>query len=77
MVSNHFPALYGHRFNWLLLLVLVAAGAGVRHVLNVRWTLPQWKPMLAAFMASSVVLLWAIMKFGAPAAPPPSRQPDR
>jgi uncharacterized membrane protein len=70
MVSNHFPALYGHRFNWLLLLVLVAAGAGVRHVLNVRWTLPQWKPVLAAFMASSVLLLWAIMKFGAPAAPP-------
>jgi uncharacterized membrane protein len=68
MVSNHFPAVYGHRYNWLLLLVLIAIGAGVRHVLNMRWTMPQWKPMLAMFIASSVLLLWAIMKFGAPPA---------
>jgi uncharacterized membrane protein len=65
MVSNHVPAVDGHRYNWLLLLVLVAIGAGVRHVLNVRWVMPQWKPILAIFIASSVLLLWAIMKFGA------------
>ncbi len=65
MVSNHFPALYGHRLNWLLLLVLVASGAGVRHVLNIRWNFPQWKPALGAFVASSVLLLWAILRFGA------------
>jgi uncharacterized membrane protein len=64
MVSNHFPALYGHRLNWLLLLVLVAAGAGVRHVLNVRWTLSQWKQALAGVIACSVLLLWAILRFG-------------
>src|SRR6478672_1292510 len=64
MVSNHFPAIYGHRLNWLLLIVLVAAGAAVRHVLNVRWTLPQWKPALAGIIASSVLLLWAILRFG-------------
>jgi uncharacterized membrane protein len=68
MVSNHFPAVYGHRYNWLLLLVLIAIGAGVRHVLNMRWVMPQWKPMLAVFIASSVLLLWAIIKFGAPSA---------
>ena len=70
MVSNHFPALYSHRLNWLLLLVLVAAGAGVRHVLNVRWTLPQWKPVLAGFIGSSILLLWVILKFGAASASP-------
>ena len=64
MVSNHFPAVYSHRYNWLLLLVLVAIGAGVRYVLNVRWIMPQWKPVLATFIVSSVLLLWAIMKFG-------------
>jgi uncharacterized membrane protein len=65
MVSNHFPALYGHRLNWLLLIVLVVAGVAVRHVLNIRWNLPGWKPILAGVIAASVVSLWAIMKFGA------------
>ncbi|MGH9419215.1 MAG: urate hydroxylase PuuD, partial [Thermoanaerobaculia bacterium] len=64
MVSNHFPAVYGHRLNWLLLIVLVIAGAAVRHVLNIRWTLPRWKPILAATITASVLSLWAIMTFG-------------
>jgi uncharacterized membrane protein len=57
MVSSHFPAVYGHRWNWLLLLVIVASGAGVRHVLNVRFTYPRWKTALAATMVASVVAL--------------------
>jgi uncharacterized membrane protein len=64
MVSNHFPSIYGHRLNWLLLIVLVIAGVAVRHVLNVRWTLPSWKPILASVMIASVLSLWAIMRFG-------------
>jgi uncharacterized membrane protein len=35
MVSNHFPGTYGNPYNWLILLVLFAASAGVRHYLNV------------------------------------------
>src|ERR1700730_2578048 len=35
MVSNHFPGTYGNPYNWLILLVLFAARAGVRHYLNV------------------------------------------
>ena len=65
MVSNHFPALYAHRLSWLLLIVLVIAGVAVRHVLNVRWSLPQWKPILAGVVAASLLSLWAIMNFGA------------
>jgi len=61
MVSSHFPAVYGHRWNWLLLLVIVASGAGVRHVLNVRFTYPRWKTALAATMVASVVALFAIL----------------
>ena len=64
MVSNHFSGVYGHRLSWLLLLVLVAAGVAVRHVLNIRWAFPQWKPVLAAVIAASVLSLWAIMRFG-------------
>ncbi|MEO8193681.1 MAG: urate hydroxylase PuuD [Gemmatimonadales bacterium] len=69
MISSHFPAIYGHRLNWLLLLVLVAAGAAVRHVLNLRWTFTSWKPALAGTIAASVLALWGILRFGA--APPP------
>ena len=33
MLSNHYPALYNHDLNWLLLVVLSVAGAMVRHVM--------------------------------------------
>jgi uncharacterized membrane protein len=64
MVSNHFSGIYGHRLNWLLLLVIIVAGVAVRHVLNVRWKYPQWKPALAATIAVSVVALYVIMSVG-------------
>ena len=60
MVSNHFPSLYGHRYNWLVLAVLFVAGAGVRHWLNVRFTEPQWRPALAATIVAGVAALWAL-----------------
>jgi uncharacterized membrane protein len=61
MVSNHFPSVYGHSLNWLLLLVLCVAGAAVRHVLNLRWTYGQWKPTLAGVIAGSVGILYVLM----------------
>jgi uncharacterized membrane protein len=61
MVSNHFPSLYGHSLNWLLLLVLCIAGAAVRHVLNLRWTFPGWKIRLAGVIAASVLALYLVM----------------
>src|SRR6476660_2902271 len=61
MVSNHFPSLYGHSLNWLLLLVLCIAGAAVRHVLNLRWTFPGWKTRLAEVIVASVVALYLVM----------------
>jgi uncharacterized membrane protein/plastocyanin len=30
MLSNHFPATYGHESNWLILLLMCAAGAAIR-----------------------------------------------
>jgi uncharacterized membrane protein len=61
MVSNHFPSIYGHSLNWLLLIVLCVAGASVRHVLNLRWTYPRWKPALAGVVATSVAVLYVLM----------------
>ena len=67
MLISHFPGVYGSRLNWLLLLVLIAAGAAVRHVLNIRFVFPAWRPALAATMIGSVLALIAILRFGSSA----------
>jgi len=67
MLISHFPAVYGSRLNWLLLLVLIAAGAAVRHVLNIRFTFPAWRPVLAGTIVVSVLALMAILRFGSTA----------
>jgi uncharacterized membrane protein len=61
MVSNHFPAIYGHRWNWLLLFVVLASGAAVRHVLNVRFSFSHWKVALAGTIAATVTVLFALL----------------
>jgi uncharacterized membrane protein len=61
MVSNHFPSVYVHSLNWLLLLVLCVAGAAVRHVLNSRWTYPGWKTALGGVIVLSVVALYVLL----------------
>ncbi|MFN2637357.1 MAG: urate hydroxylase PuuD [Gemmatimonadaceae bacterium] len=66
MVISHFPGVYGSRLNWLLLLVLIAAGAAVRHVLNIRFTVPAWRPILAATIAASVLALVTLLRVGRP-----------
>jgi uncharacterized membrane protein len=67
MLISHFPAVYGSRLNWLLLLVLIAAGVAVRHVLNIRFTFPAWRPVLAGTLVGSVLALIAILRFGSTA----------
>jgi uncharacterized membrane protein len=62
MVSNHFPAIYGHRWNWLLMLVIIAGGKMVRHILNVRFTFAGWRPALGATMVGTTAVLWILMK---------------
>jgi uncharacterized membrane protein len=64
MLISHFPGVYGSQFNWLLLLVLIAAGALVRHILNIRFTFAAWRPALAATMVVTVLALIAILRVG-------------
>ena len=65
MLSNHFPSIYGNRFGWIILLVIVAGGAAARHFLNIRWTYRSWGIGLGATIAATVILTWAIMGLGA------------
>ncbi|HEV8356227.1 MAG TPA: urate hydroxylase PuuD [Gemmatimonadales bacterium] len=68
MVSGHFPALYSHPQSWLLVFALTGSGVAVRHLLNLRFTYPFWRPALAGTLAGSVLLLFALLRLGA--APP-------
>lgn len=36
MISIHYPATYGHAWNWMILLGLAVIGAGIRHYINLR-----------------------------------------
>jgi uncharacterized membrane protein len=50
MISNHFPATYGHSYSWLILVALLVIGAWVRHFFNLRHTgrTAWWIPITAA-----------------------------
>lgn len=34
MISNHFPSTFGHEYNWLVLMVITLASAGIKHYWN-------------------------------------------
>ncbi len=61
MLSSHFPSTFGHAHRALVLGVLMVAGAGVRHVLNIRFGFPQWKPALAAVIGGAVAVLYVLL----------------
>jgi uncharacterized membrane protein len=64
MLSGHFPSLYAHPGSDLALMTLIASGAAVRHVLNIRFGFPRWRPVLVATIATTVVLLAAQLGVG-------------
>ncbi|HYC51659.1 MAG TPA: urate hydroxylase PuuD [Gemmatimonadaceae bacterium] len=61
MLSAHFPALYSQRSGFGALVMLGIAGAGVRHILNIRFTYAHWKPALAVAIALPLILLGSLM----------------
>lgn len=65
MGSSHFPNIYANRLSWLLLLILVAGGVAVRHVLNVRYTMQRWPAALAATIVLGVAAVYATVRLGA------------
>jgi len=62
MVSNHFPAIYGNRWNWVLMFVIIAAGAMVRHILNIRFTFAAWQSALGATIVGTTAVLFLLMR---------------
>lgn len=69
MVSVHFPATYGHAWNWAILAAIGAAGWLARHYFNVRHLRgPAALWLLAAGLAILATVAWVT-------APPPSPAP--
>jgi uncharacterized membrane protein len=62
MVSSHFPAVYSHPWSWLLLIILAAGGASVRHVLNIRFSYGRWRPALAAVITATCVAILLVLR---------------
>jgi uncharacterized membrane protein len=50
------------------MLIIIAGGVAVRHILNLRWTYSSWRPALAAVIAATILLIWLVMNRGAPTA---------
>ncbi len=53
MLSNHFPSLYGHRLNWLILILLTGFGVAFKYWMNHR----SRRLVLAAGLAALAGLL--------------------
>lgn len=61
MISNHYPATYGHRHGWLILLLFSLAAVGIRHWFNIRrraghnrWVLPLSLLLLACLVVATL-----------------------
>lgn len=62
MLSAHFPSTYGNPNAWLVLVLLILCGAGVRHFMNIRFTWPHWKPAIAAIVLGGLGALYVLTK---------------
>ena len=61
MLSNHFPALYGGRWNLATLWIILLGGIAVRHALNRRFSARSWLPGLgAALVVTTAALLFVL-----------------
>jgi uncharacterized membrane protein len=59
MISNHFPATYGHDFAWAVLIAIMLIGAWVRHYFNLRHTGKHvWAIPASAAVAIALVAVW-------------------
>jgi uncharacterized membrane protein len=60
MLSNHYPMLYAHQYNWLLLIVLFIVGVLIRHFFNLR-NQGEFVPALPVFTVLILMLMaWVI-----------------
>lgn len=78
MLSNHYPATYGHRLNWLVLGLLIFAGAGARHMMISKGPRAKWAiaPVAAVIIALIAMTAPVRMQVATAAAHPDAAGPD-
>lgn len=60
MLSNHFPSLYAHRWNALVLVLFVVFGASFKYVMNARGRSNRWVLAAGAVALLALVTLTAV-----------------
>jgi len=63
MISHHFPSTYGHEYNWLILVVIMLASAGIKHY----WNLLERGQRTKYILPVSVVALLSLALVTSPA----------
>ncbi len=63
MISNHFPSTYGHEFNWLILMIITVASAGIKHY----WNLLERGQRTKYILPISVIALLSLALVSSPA----------
>lgn len=61
MLSNHYPVIYNHNYNWLLLIVLAVSGALVRHAMVTKNSRERWTLLPAAIGLLALVYMTAAL----------------
>jgi uncharacterized membrane protein len=64
MLSNHFPQTYGHELNWLILLLISAAGASIREYFVVRLSNPKRSYKFAAMGVAILIFVMTYFREG-------------
>lgn len=59
MLSNHYPQVYNHSLNWLLLVILSVAGACTRHAMVTKNAVERWVLLPAAAGLAALVFVTA------------------
>lgn len=56
MLSNHFPMTYSHKYNWIILILMIAMGALLRHFMI---TMKKWPLITASFILGVLMFMTA------------------
>jgi uncharacterized membrane protein len=66
MLSTHFPSASSNGLNWLVLIVVMVGGSGVRHFMNVRYAGKVWLGPAFAMAAIAIAGLTVVTRLSSP-----------
>lgn len=64
MLSNHYPSVYNHTYNWFLLILIGAAGALVRHAMVTKNKIERWALLPALIFLLFILFINSQSQFG-------------